>query len=210
MFKTLLSETQFLPPIEFFCCLQQAENHVIEAYEHYQKQTYRTRCYILGANHIQCLSVPVIKPSGKVPTRDVQIDKGAKHINEHWRSIQSAYGKAPFFEYFAEYFQQIFEHPPTYLIDWNHQLLTICLKLLNMTKDISITENYVETSNEHILDIRSAITPKTHFTNRPYYQAVSYHQTFGKDFVPNLSIIDLLMNEGPRSQEVVTKSVKRE
>lgn len=206
MSKTALFETQYLPPIEFFCCILDKNNLQIEASEHFQKQTYRNRCYILGANKVQQLSIPVEKGNSKTIIKDLKIDLSQNWHKEHWRSIKSAYGRAPFFEYYAPYFEKTFEAPSKYLLDFNINLLTVCLDLLGLKIPLKLTEKYRFSTDKDVTDYRSIITPKEEYAKRSFFKPQSYIQVFGKDFVPNLSVIDLLMNEGPSSLQVVTNS----
>lgn len=206
----ILIETQYLPSIEFFAAIYHTRNLRIERHENFQKQTYRNRCYILGANNIQVMTVPVIRPGGKIPIRDLKIDNSQRWNHEHWTSIKSAYGKAPFFEYFSEEFFTHFKNPPSFLLDFNYNLLTLCLKLLQIDMSIHFTEKYVKHPDKGIIDLRSRVNPKELYSRRPFYKAEPYFQAFGKDFVANMSVIDLLMNEGTNASRIVTKSVKTE
>lgn len=207
MSKTVLVEPQYLPPIEFFCAILQAKDVLIEAEEHYTKQTYRNRCYIRGANKILPLSVPVINGNKKIFIKDIKVDNDQRWASEHWRSIQSAYGKAPYYEFFSDYFEREFQKRYNFLIDINESMLTICLKLLKLEKSSSRTKTYHKAPEGNILDLRGKISPKEDYTKRQIYQPVEYIQVFGKDFAANLSIIDLLMNEGPNALTIVTKSL---
>ena len=210
MSNTVLVEPQYLPPIEFFCATLHAGDILIEAEEYYTKQTYRNRCYILGANKILPLSIPVINGNKKILMKDIKVDHEQKWANEHWRSIQSAYGKAPYYEFFSDYFEREFQKRHKYLIDLNEQMLTICLKLLKHQKSFTRTKTYHKEAESTILDLRGIISPKENYTKRQIYQPAEYIQVFGKDFAANLSIIDLLMNEGPNALTIVTKSLIKE
>lgn len=209
-FNSILIETQYLPSIEFFCCIHPYDEIVIEDFEHFQKQTYRNRCYILGANNVLTLTVPVIKGNSKTLINKLEIDYSHPWHKEHWRSIQSAYGKAPFFEYYEPYFKKVYTSPPKYLAEFNFTLLTICLKLLQWKTKVSKTTEYQNLPKNGTIDARSVIIPKVDFKERSYFKPFEYMQVFGKDFVANLSIIDLLMNEGPNARNIVTNSILTE
>jgi hypothetical protein len=208
--ETVLVEPQYLPPIEFLCAILHAKDILIEAEEHYTKQTYRNRCYIRGANKILPLSIPVINGNRKILMKDIKVDHNQKWANDHWRSIQSAYGKAPFYEFFADYFEKEFQKRHKYLIDLNQNMLTICLKLIKLKISVSRTKTYFKEPESHIFDLRGKISPKEEYTKRQIYQPIEYMQVFGKDFAANLSVIDLLMNEGPNALTIVTKSIVTE
>jgi hypothetical protein len=200
-------EPHYLPSIEYFTCIQPYDNLQIEVEANYIKQTFRNRCYILGANNTLTLTIPVINGNSKTLMKDIQIDHSQRWLNEHWRSIQSAYGKAPYYEFFSDYFEKSFSQKKRFLLDFNLEMMTICLTLLKQRKNISKTEKFEKVLNNDILDARSLITPKETPAKRQIYKPFPYMQVFGKDFVANLSIIDLLMNEGPNAQTVVTNSI---
>lgn len=210
MSDTAVIEAHYLPSIEYFCALLPYQTIRLEAFEHFQKQTYRNRAYILGANNIQSLTIPVIKGNSKVVVKDLKIDNSQRWNSEHWRSIKSAYGRAPFFEYFSDYFQAAYASPTEYLLDFNEQLLTICLELLQLKKTCDRTSAFDLELKSGPDDHRGMITPKKDYISREYFSPAAYIQVFGKNFVPNLSVIDLLMNEGPNAGSILLKSKKSE
>jgi hypothetical protein len=210
MSSAVLIEPHYLPSLEYFCCIWPHENLLFEGHEHYVKQTYRNRCYIQGPNNVLPLTIPVINGNSKISMKEIKIDYSQRWAAEHWRSIQSAYGKAPYFEFFADYFEKEFHNRSIFLIDFTERMLTLCLKLIKTDKKIEWTNTYQKEYKEGIIDFRSVITPKMSYTKRQIYKSFSYMQVFGKDFEENLSIIDLLMNEGPNASLVVTKSIGAE
>ncbi len=210
MSEIAIIEPHYLPSIAFFSATLNHQNIWLENAQNFVKQTYRNRCRVVGANNIQNLTVPVQNGNSKILIRDIKIDYSQNWQKEHWRSIQSAYGKAPYYEFFSDYFETEFQKRPIYLVEKNVALLTICLKLLGLKKDISFTEDYQIQYGAGFLDLRDAISPKVKQPISQYYQPHRYLQVFGKDFAENMSIIDLLMNEGPNSLSVVTKSAKAE
>ncbi|MCG8385716.1 MAG: WbqC family protein [Cytophagales bacterium] len=208
--KTILADLHYLPSIEYFCLLDSYETIILENHEHFIKQTYRNRCHILGPNGRLTLSVPVIGGRKKIAMKDLRIDHDQKWSNNHWRAIQSAYGKSPFYEFFRDDFRAIFQKKEKFLVDLNCELLTLCLDLLGLKKKLIFSEKYEnDPKRSNISDFRSVIHPKISFEQRVFYRPVPYPQVFGKDFVPNLSIIDLLMCEGPNSLAIVRKSTRK-
>jgi hypothetical protein len=136
----------------------------------------------------------------------VHIDNSQKWQAVHLRGIQSAYGKAPFFEFFFPYFEHFWTVEQESLYDLNRHLLTICLKLLRAP--VRLTEWKEKELPADILDIRGQIKPQTPFSERNYYRVQAYPQLFGLDFEPNLSILDLLFCMGPESGRVLKLSQK--
>jgi hypothetical protein len=200
-------DLQYLPCLEYFACLISYENVLIEAHEHFQKQSYRNRCHILTASKVATLSVPVLKSNSKQLIRDVQVDYSQKWVTDHWRSISSAYGKAPFFEHYADFFEKIYTKKYKYLFDLNSELLTICLSLLKLSKKINFTGEYIKSTEPALDDLRSVIHPKKEYNTSNLYTPVRYRQNFGNNFVSNLSIIDLLFCEGPQTLEIIRQSM---
>ena len=205
---TLLIDLQYLPPLEFFVACDHFPKVLIDAHEHYEKQSYRNRCRILTANKVLDLSIPAIGGNKKIRARDVRIDYQQKWLHQHWRAIISAYGKAPYFDFFAQEFHQVFFKKLTFLFDLNWQLLTLCLKLLQIEKSLAMTSEYLAPGliSSDLADLRSKIHPKKGHENNMIYQPCNYNQIFGKNFVANLSIIDLLFCEGLRSRDVLMRS----
>jgi WbqC-like protein family len=201
-------ELQYLPNISYFACLLKYPPVQIEAQEHFVKQTYRNRCQILTANGIDTLIVPVIHTGKKMLIQEVKIDYSQNWLKRHWGAIVAAYSKAPYFEYFVSDFEQIYQQKPLYLFELNWQLLTLCLKLLRMNPPISLTEHYEVNLSIGQFDARSLIHPKKKIESNILDLDIVYQQNFGLDFVPNLSILDLLMCQGAMAKNILMQSIK--
>ncbi|MEA5141597.1 WbqC family protein [Arcicella rigui] len=200
----MIIDLQYLPSLEYFACILQQEVITIEAHEYYEKQSYRNRCIIQTTNKIDSLSIPVQNGNKKVLIRDLRIEYHQDWIRRHWGAIHSAYGKSPFFEFYAEYFKNILDKKPDFLFDLNVELLSICLKLLRLEKKITFTEKY---EKEVEFDFRGKIHPKRDFSLNGIYQPVAYRQNFGSEFVPNLSILDLLFCQGNQASKILHSSM---
>ena len=202
----LLLETQYLPSIPYFVEILSHETIVIESFENYQKQTYRNRCRILTSNKINILSVPVINTHRKVLMHEVTIDYSQNWLNIHWKGITSSYAKSPYFEYYADYFREVMFKKHRFLLDLNMELLTLCLKLLRLNKSIELSKEYYNASEmEDVIDLRNLICPDT---ESEIIAGITYTQVFGRQFVPNLSIIDLLFCEGNNASKILITSKK--
>ncbi|WP_420388090.1 WbqC family protein [Roseivirga sp.] len=202
----ILLESQYFPPIASFVLMAHSTEIWIEAHEHFEKQTYRNRCEILGANGIQRLTVPVRFANSGRPIQSMSIDHRQKWLNNHWRAIQSAYGKAPFYDYYADYIQRELFKPCSTVFELNNRLLTLCLKMLNLPVKINFTEKYELKVSEDIFDFRSTIHPKKGHEGLTWFRPESYYQVFGNNFVPNLSVLDLLFCMGPDALMVLKRS----
>jgi len=189
----------YLPPVEYFKLLNQADTVLLEQCEFYNKQTYRNRCRISTSNGIADLTIPVDK-SGKELVRDIRISEHTDWQTLHWRTIETAYNSSPFFEYYSDDFRPFYEKKWVFLWDFNFQLLQKVMELLDIEKEIQLTEKY-ELQTHDVFDVRELIHPKKNqlIEIPPYYQV--FGQKFG--FQKGLSVLDLLFNMGNESQLIL-------
>ena len=111
-------EIQYLPCLEYVSLLIQSNHVEFEVMENFPKQTFRNRTYLLGANGMECLTVPTLHVSGqKALTKDIRIDYFQDWQRRHMGAIRAGYGKAPFFEYFEPYISDIFAKKNKFLVD---------------------------------------------------------------------------------------------
>ena len=204
--QSVLIDLQYLPSLEYFSYLLSFNDVILECNEYYEKQSYRNRCYVLGSNKVEMLIIPILDGNKKTLIKDVRIDNNQRWSINHWRTISAVYGKSPFFEFYSDYFLQVYEKKYDSLWDFNFDMLTICLKLLRLNKTISQTVLYEKTPNSDVFDARGLINPKKAIENTLFYKPVAYTQNFGNDFVPNLSILDLLFCRGNQALEILKKS----
>lgn len=200
--NALLSTTYF-GPVQWYQKLYRADDVQIEACESFQKQTYRNRCLIATTQGVQALTVPVrIEGSSLITNSRISDHGNWRHL--HWNALKSAYGESPFFEYYEDDLRPFFLPDWEFLFDFNEAIRQKMCELLDIQPRVSPTTQFLPpaavASHPTLHDFRYAIQPKhpapdPHFTPRPYYQV--YRQKHG--FLPNLSILDLLMNMGPES-----------
>lgn len=205
----VLIECHYLPSISYFSAIHSAQKIILESKEHFIKQTYRNRCEIIGANGVEKLIVPLTSKHGKVSIKDVRIDYSQKWLSNHWRAIQSAYGRAPFFEFYSPDLHSILFSKKEFLFDLNLELLTICLKWLKLRLEIVESLSYRKEPSEGILDLRDVISPKNKDLLPAHLISEPYTQVFGNMFVKNMSLIDLLFCEGPQALEVVKSTYRK-
>jgi len=207
--KVVLSAA-YLPPVRYMCRILNADTVFIESSENYQKQSYRNRCYICGANGIQPLIIPVLKGNSGLPVKDVKIDNGSRWKKNHIRAIESAYRLSPYFEYYADNILGLYSSVPDYLLEWDMMLLNAVSGILGVDKVIGFTEIYRDYSNDsQIADLRNSIHPKDRLNKPdPQFRPVAYHQVFNDryGFAADMSIIDLIFNEGPYALQVLKDS----
>ncbi len=208
MKEEVLLSTAYFPPAEYFCLAAHSQRVIIEKYENYIKQTYRNRCLILGANGTLPLIVPVLRGSfHKTPLRDLMIDNNRRWRDLHLRSIVSAYASAPYFEYYYDVIKNIISRPFKFLTDLNSEALTAVCEAIGLTISLSYTSGFapaVEGGN----DFRYSILPKRPSSVKGYSET-HYTQVFSErfGFVSRLSIIDVLLNNGPGTRSLLNESL---
>ena len=207
--KTALLSSTYFGPVQWYQKLHRYDRCLIEQHDNFVKQTYRNRCIIPTTNGIQALSIPVSCPQGcrlsKTPMRDVRISDHGNWRHIHWNALCSAYGESPFFDYYQDDLRPFFERKWTFLFDFNMEITIKMVELLDIRAKINLTTAFLSdasmaenaTENSLVDDFRDVIRPKHpgldgDFMARPYYQV--YQQKHG--FQPNMSILDLLFNEG--------------
>lgn len=206
----LLIDLHYLPSLEYFTVLRQFQSVELEYHEHYVKQSYRNRCFINTAQGVQMLVVPVTHKSGKTLIKDVQVENSVRWKNNHWRTIESAYRKAPYYEHYADDLKEILYRPHTFLFDLNYALLSFCLKSIRHKPDLAVSAAYMQTAAAGYHDMRSAIQAKIPYSSRKHYQPAPYYQIFGNQFVPDLSLVDLLFCAGPSAGSILVASQYKE
>lgn len=194
---TAILSSAYFGPVQWYQKLNRYDRCLIECHDHYIKQTYRNRCTIATTQGVQTLSVPIERYDGlKCAMRDIRVSDHGNWRHLHWNALMSAYGESPFFEYYADDIRPFFEKRWEFLFDFNMEITLKMCELIDIRPTISTTDAYVaDTAAMH--DFRDAIRPKHplpdgQFLPTPYYQV--YRQKHG--FLPNLSILDLLFNEG--------------
>jgi hypothetical protein len=193
----VLLSTAYLAPIEYFALLYQQDCWV-DVEEHYLKQSYRNRCVIASAQGPISLTIPVIKKNGNhTKVKDILISYSENWQQHHWRTIVSAYNQSPYFLYYQDELLPFYEKKYEYLAEFNLELTQLLLNLLEIETTIQKTSSFISSEQKGITDLRNRIHPKKE--SRIKFE--NYIQVFSDrhEFIPNLSILDLLLNLGPES-----------
>ena len=202
----LTIELHYLPSVAYFTYLSAFDKVIIDLGNPFIKQSYRNRCRINGANKIEDLIIPVLKIKDNNSFSMVEIDYTQKWLNNHLRSLQSAYGKAPFFEYYSEDIFDVYRQKPRLLSELNRSLLTKCLEMLDLQIVVEFSDDFNKSAQKEVYDAKNVIHPKKSLEDDPIFQPKKYLQVFGKDFEVNLSVIDLIFCEGPGALEILKNS----
>ncbi len=187
----------YLPPVSYFTLLKENNfEFVLEKFEHFPKQTYRNRASIASPNGTLDLAVPVIK-GAKVRTayKDVKISDETRWQRLHWLSLQTCYRSSAYFEFYEDGLASFYEKKYDFLFDYNVALFSWLTKQLKMPVELRFTESY---EPQVATDYRNAMSKK----EVPQTQTKPYFQVFSdrNEFIPNLSIVDLLFNQGPQAK----------
>ena len=194
MLNNPLLPTAYLAPISYYAILLQHPNCSIELNEHFIKQSIRNRCEIYGANGKLRLTIPKErKGSSKTIIENLKISYKQDWKKEHWNAIVSAYNSSPFFEYYKDELQPLFEEKEEYLVNFNSKLQKVILDLLQEEETTNTTTEYL-----HKGDFADLRNHNWELKNQEKYDQVFMEK---QGFIPNLSILDLLFNLGPESSD---------
>jgi len=207
----VLLNTAYFPPIQYFSKIVKYNKVIIEQYESYGKQSFRNRCDIYGANGKLTLSVPVVEGARKkVLTKDVKIEYITNWQKIHFKSMESAYRRSPYYEYYIDDIEPLFIKNYNYLLEFNNAIIEVVNDILDISPEIEMTGDYI-TDLEGFSDWREGIHPKksrrkedNEFTPTEYTQVFSDRG----GFIPNLSILDLIFNMGPESLDYLESTLK--
>lgn len=196
----IILPTAYLPPVSWWVIAVYYENIQLENHETYPKQTYRNRCHIFSANGRQALSIPVTKPDGNhTLTSGIRIDYSKSWQMNHWRSIEAAYARTPYFIYYRDFLYPYYTSKFENLVDFNHQLINQLMSIMKLKITTAFTNDYV--FQDPSTDYRELVHPKKDISETGFIAYPRYMQAFEPKhgFIPNLSIIDLIFHEGPAS-----------
>jgi hypothetical protein len=203
--ESILIQLQYAAPVDQLAILAMGFPVFIESQENYQKQSYRNRCHILTSQGILPLVIPVVHQQGlPISIQEAQIDNKRPWAIQHWRSLISGYNKSPYFAYYKHYFEGLYLNPPALLFDFNMQILAIFCKIVKLEMP-QLNTSWEEKPSQH-KDLRSMFHPK----QQHEIPAFSYYQTFETEtgFIENLSVFDLIFNEGPEAGDYLNKRAK--
>lgn len=202
----IILHPSYFPSISHFAAMAQSDSITFEMEDNFQKQTNRNRTYIYSPNGIQLLNIPVKHSNlSHQKTKDIKIESEFDWQKQHFKSLEAAYRSSPFFEFFEDDIQPIFQKKHTFLMDLNFETLEVLSKCLRMKIEFNTTTEYFhEIDNQQIADFRHLINGKKDLSVFENYPQV-FDDKHG--FINNLSVLDLLFNEGKYAMDYLKNQV---
>ncbi|WP_396194142.1 WbqC family protein [Flavobacterium sp.] len=200
--NNILIHPGYFPSISHFVAIAQSDLVTFEMDDNFQKQTNRNRMYIYSPNGIQLLNIPV-KHSKEIhqKTKDVKLETAFDWQKQHFKSLEAAYRTSPFFEYFEDDLLPIFQKKHTFLMDLNFETMSVVSKCLGLEFDYNETTEYFHEVSDKT-DFRTLINGKKDTSVFESYTQV-FEEKHG--YLNNLSILDLLFNEGRYALDYLKK-----
>lgn len=192
--------TTYFGSIQYFKALAQHQQVVIEAKSHYLKQTYRNRCDIPSANGVLSLSIPVDRPNGSKTVLDqVLVSDDENWRARHWRSIQSAFQSAPFFDYYGMEVEELIFTEQTNLLKLNQCILERMITWLDLTTELSFTDEFQVPIQNDPRDILVSKQKGAEYTKAPYIQVFPSDEGYNE----RISMLDAIMCIGPMARNLI-------
>ena len=193
--------SSYVPNVATLAVLAQQECVNIQTQAFYQKQTYRNRTQIAGANGVLNLSIPIEKgvKGTRLVDQDVMISYDEMWQNNHWKSFVSAYQSSPFFEFYQDELKAVFFKKQKKLLDFNMDILQLIMDWLELDTQIKISteQPLYNPTGEALISAKKATS--LHF---PKYIQV-FESKLG--FISNLNALDLICCLGPESPSYLKK-----
>ena len=192
----LLIHPNYLPAISQLKLIIDSKKLIFEINDNFQKQTYRNRTYIYGANGLLLLSIPVIhSQKNRKKFKDVKIAYDYDWLTQHLKSFQISYRSSPFFEYYEDKLVDLYVRREKYLYDFNLRSIDVLFDMLQINLEYDFTKGYREQYSD-ILDYRNNYKKlNSSFKIKEYTQV--FESKHG--YIENLSALDLIFNEGPNA-----------
>ena len=184
----------YFGPIDYFADIVKSENIDLEVCENFQKQSYRSRCNILGANGKLALTIPMEHHSGR-SMKDIKPSYDHKWQKEHFKSLRSAYLSSPYFEYYEDEIASFYDKKEKFLLDLNIKTIEFILSKIKTDTIVNHTEKYNLLEDQFDFRNKYSAKKESNIVFPEYVQV--FDEKFG--FTPGLSILDILFSEGPHA-----------
>lgn len=198
--SVIVSSFMPFPAITWWMAAAKSEILILDRAEHFEKMSYRNKYYITGANGPITLSIPLMDGrEQRKPMKDVQICNRDRWQIQHWRTLVSVYKRSPYFDYYEPSLERLFHMPYELLTDFNLASIEWLKKQLRLKFDIGFADTYVKVYDGAV-EMRNMKRSKEDVGDAP-----KYYQLFEErnEFIPNLSMLDILFSEGPEVMEIL-------
>ena len=213
-YHALLIESQYFPSISTFLLILACDEMWVEKSENYQKSSLRNRCLLRSANGPLALSIPLLKGKHQQqPIQDVKISYDENWFENHWKSIKSCYGRAPYFIYYSNQLKQLIYSKCTHLFQLNDLILRWMFEMMELdTSLIKYTVAYQKNPSGEVLDARNQLLapPKSSKVLEVLRKVMLKYETAfqtGID-ISLLSTLDLILHCGPESRVILTRAMR--
>ncbi len=205
--RSIILHPTYFPNIETLGVVCQYWGRIVwEAWDNYQKQTYRNRCSIGTDQGLYQMNIPIRHlggEQGRQSYRKVRMDEASGWRKLHWKTLQNAYRSSAYFEYYEDEVREVYFSEPENDLLFDLNLKTV--RFLCTSMDIDFSEDFTTTYRHEYEtgDARELVLAK----GRPQWEVPEYHQVFRErhGFLSNLSALDLLFNLGPESPAYLSK-----
>ena len=200
---SLVLSSVYAGNLVYYSLITNSNKIILDVYENFNKQSFRNRCVIASPNGPLKLIIPTLRKSKNI-VKDVKIDNTQNWKKIHWKSLESSYRSSPYFEFYEdEFYSLYFKNKNDFLFEFNNKINLAVLKCLGIETEIIISSSYVEKDLD-VEDFRNTIPSKSKGLEK--FKEIKYNQVFQEkqSFLPNLSILDLLFNEGPLAKQFLT------
>lgn len=207
--NSLLSiELQYFPCINAFVDLVETGSVFFDHELSFRRSSFRNRMILPGSNGLVSLTIPVIGGrSVKQPYSTVEIDYSSAWQRDHFRTMETIYGNAPFFFHYKTSLEEIFAQKPQFLVDWNRTCFDWIIRKMKI--NFHLVEANPVPNNLITRQRIDFYLPSNHdkIEKKPF---IKYPQLFEDriGFKPNVSILDILFNLGPDALKKNTHPAK--
>ena len=224
--KVTIHQPNYLPNAGFFHKILQCDLYVVYDTAQFVRSRFDNRNYVKAQNARVLMTVPVTHESHFRPIAEARVNNRAGWRAKHWRTIESAYRKAPHFASLGAALERIYSVVPETLPDLSLPIIRAILGILGWKGRVELASRLPIDrslrSTEAILDILAAVNATAYLagaSSKNYLEeerlaqrniALEYHRftppvyrQLGEPFLPNLSALDLVFNEGPAARTVL-------
>lgn len=207
--KKCIAPVSYFPPIHYFAAWLLADTFFFETHENYQKGSFRNRCMVITSQGATTLSIPLLQGKNEQqPISEVLISDPKIWQKQHWATLQTAYGSAPYWEHYAPKIEKLIKSETTHFLELAQQSCFLCADLLHpelRKKAKNTTEFFVKNETSYGANDIFLFEPYMKLKNLRQLHAPQYAQVFSdrNSFTPYASILDLLLCHGNRSLEIL-------